>query len=96
MTDVNTIRRDFMPIAVKYGLRRAYLFGSYAKGKANEESDVDLLIEKGRPLSLLMLSGMLQEAQEALGLQIDLVTTTGIDDDFRAQIAGSEVLIYEG
>ena len=96
MTDVNTIRRDFMPIAAKYGLRRAYLFGSYAKGKANEQSDVDLLIEKGRPLSLLMLSGMLQEAQEVIGLPIDLVTTTGIDDDFRAQIAGSEVLIYEG
>ena len=96
MTDVNTIRRDFMPIAAKYGLRRANLFGSYAKGKANEQSDVDLLIEKGRPLSLLMLSGMLQEAQEVIGLPIDLVTTTGIDDDFRAQIAGSEVLIYEG
>ena len=96
MTDINTIRQNFMPVANKYGLRRAYLFGSYAKGQADEDSDVDILIEKGRPLSLLMLSGMLQDAQEALDLPVDLVTTSGIDDAFRAQIAGSEVLIYEG
>ena len=83
-------------IAAKYGIRRAYLFGSYAKGLANENSDVDLLIEKGRPLSLLMLSGMLQDAREAIGLPVDIVTTTGVDDEFRSQIAGSEVLIYEG
>ncbi len=96
MTDINTIRHNFTPVAAKYGLRRAYLFGSYAKGLANENSDVDLLIEKGRPLSLLMLSGMLQDAREAIGLPVDIVTTTGVDDEFRSQIAGSEVLIYEG
>ena len=96
MTDINTIQHSFIPVAAKYGLKRAYLFWSYAKGLATEESDVDLLVEKGRPLSLLMLSGMLQDAQEAIGLPVDIVTTTGVDDDFRSQIAGSEVLIYEG
>lgn len=72
-----------------------YLFGSYAKGTANEKSDVDLLVEKGELMSLLKLFGMRQMVQEALNLSVDLVTTTGIGDDFRKEIAGTEILLYE-
>ena len=56
---------------------------------------MDLLIEKGAPLSLLQLSGFLQDASEALGMDVDVVTTTGIEDAFREAIRGTEVLIYE-
>lgn len=45
------------PIAHAYGVKRLYLFGSFAKGTATEDSDVDLLVEKGKPLSLVKLSG---------------------------------------
>ncbi len=62
---------------------------------AGEESDIDLLVEKGKPMSLLKLSGMRQMVQEALNLSIDLVTTAGIEDDFRKEIAGTEILLYE-
>ena len=65
------------------------------KGTASEKSDVDLLVEKGRPMSLLKLSGMRQMFQEALNLSVDLVTTAGIADDFRKEIAGTEILLYE-
>ena len=95
MTDISTIKNNIFPIAKKYGLRRVFLFGSYAKGTATEDSDIDLLIEKGRPLSLLKLSGLRQDAKETLGRDVDLVTTTGIEVDFREQIRGSEVLLYE-
>ncbi len=96
MQDITTIKRAFTPIAKEYGLKRAYIFGSYARGEAREDSDVDLLIEKGKPLSLIMLSSLLQDARAALGLPVDLVTTAGIDEDFRRSISGTEVLIYEG
>ena len=46
-------------------------------------------------MSLLKLSGMRQMVQEALNLSVDLVTTTGIKDDFRKEIAGTEILLYE-
>lgn len=71
------------------------MFGSYAKGIANEESDVDLLIEKGRPMSLLKLSGMRQMVQEELNCPVDLITTTGMEENFRNEIAGTEILLYE-
>ena len=95
MLDIDSIKRDLKPLGEAYGLKRIYLFGSYAKGCADENSDIDLLIEKGKPLSLLMLSGFRQEAEELLKLSVDLVTTTGIDDKFMKMISGSEVLLYE-
>ncbi len=95
MQDIVTIKNVIAPIAKSYGIKRIYLFGSYAKGEATEESDIDLLIEKGKPMSLLKLSGMRQQVQEALNLSVDLVTTAGIEDIFRKEIEGTEILLYE-
>ena len=78
-----------------FDIEYCYLFGSYAKGTANENSDIDLLIEKGKPLSLLKLSGFRQDVQAAMNLSVDVVTTTGIAPDFMEAIAGTEVLLYE-
>ena len=95
MTDVSTIKKIITPIARSYGVKRIYLFGSYAKGNATENSDIDLLIEKGKPMSLLKLSGMRQSVEVALELPVDLVSTSGIEDEFYQEIAGTEILLYE-
>ena len=39
------IRRRITPVAVRYRLKAEYLFGSYARGEATDESDVELLID---------------------------------------------------
>jgi len=95
MPDIATIRTVIGPIAKSYGVKRIYLFGSYAKGTATEASDIDLLIEKGKPMSLLKLSGLRQRVQEALNLSVDLVTTAGIEENFKKEIEGTEILLYE-
>ena len=95
MLNTAIIQEKLMPIAENYGLKRVFLFGSYAKGTANEASDVDILIEKGRPLSLLKLAGMRQDVEERLQKTVDIVTTTGIDEEFHNAIKGTEILIYE-
>ena len=95
MSNISEIQKAVVPIARHYGIKRLYLFGSYAKGTANEKSDIDLLVEKGKPMSLLQLSGMRQMIQEALQLSVDLITTTGVGEDFRTEIAGTEILLYE-
>ena len=95
MLDILTIKNAIEPIAKLYGVKKLYLFGSYAKGIANEKSDIDLLIEKGKPMSLLKISGMRQMVEEALKLPVDLVTTAGIEEEFQKEIAGTEILLYE-
>ena len=44
MHDIITIKKIIGPIAKSYGIKRIYLFGSYAKGTATRNSDIDLLI----------------------------------------------------
>lgn len=82
-------------IALEYGLKRIYLFGSFAKGTANKDSDIDLLIEKGKPMSLLKLSGFRQDVEEKMNRSVDVVTTTGIEEAFKSAIQGTEILLYE-
>lgn len=60
MPDISEIQKAVVSIACSYGIKRLYLFGSYAKGMVNEKSDIDLFVEKGKPMSLLQLSGMRQ------------------------------------
>ena len=50
---IEKIHKICAPLFEKYGVKYAYLFGSYAKGKATERSDVDLLISM--PLNGLAL-----------------------------------------
>ena len=95
MRDVKSIQETVRPIAKAYGIKRVYLFGSYAKGTATEDSDVDLLIETGTKLTLLDLSGLRQDVSELLNLSVDIVTTGALDNDFSESIRDSEVLIYE-
>ena len=95
MYTINSIKSLILPIGKMYGIKRIYLFGSYAKGVANEYSDIDLLIEKGKPMSLLELSCFRQDVEDSLKIPVDVVTTSGIDKDFQDAISGTEVLLYE-
>lgn len=95
MPDILEIKKIIQPIASQYGVKKVFLIGSYAQGTATPNSDIDLLIEKGEPLSLLKLAGLRQSFQDELNLSVDLLTTSSIEEDFRKEIAGTEVLLYE-
>lgn len=92
---IKEIQSRVSPIAVRYGVERVYLFGSYAKGCATAESDIDLRIDKGALRGLFALSGMRLDICDALSKEVDLLTTNSLDDDFRSRIREDEVLIYE-
>jgi predicted nucleotidyltransferase len=84
------------PIARKYGVKGIYLFGPYARGDANENSDVDLRIDKGSLKGLFALCGLYTEIEEALHTKVDILTTGSQEDDFLRKIQKEEVLLYGG
>lgn len=89
------IRAMVSPIALRFGVKRAWLFGSYARGEAGEKSDVDVRIEKGEIKSLLQLIAFRQELESALHVPVDVITGDIADAGFLSAIRKDEVLLYE-
>jgi predicted nucleotidyltransferase len=89
------IKNKITNTARRYGIQKAYLFGSYARGEAGFESDIDICIEKGNIRTLFELSGFCQDLEETLGNKVDVVTTTGLSGDFKEQVEKDMILIYE-
>jgi predicted nucleotidyltransferase len=60
--------------AVKYPLTKVSYFGSYADGKATDESDLDLLVEFDKPtVSILTIIGLKNYLEEELGISVDVI-----------------------
>lgn len=78
------------------GIRRAALFGSYAKGTPTAESDIDLLIEfePDRTPDLIDFIGIKHELEERLGKPVDLVMRSALDKYLRDEILSSAKEIY--
>ena len=91
---VNEIRDIVNPIASRYGIERIYLFGSYARGEAKEESDIDLRVDTGKLRGLFALGGLYADLEERLGKKLDLLTTRSLDSRFLDRIAKEEIQIY--
>ena len=88
------IKTKVSDTARQYGVKKVFLFGSYARGKANPESDIDICIEKGNIQTLFELSGFCQDLEETLGSKVDVVTTVALSGEFKEQIEKDMVLIY--
>ena len=65
------------PVFTRQGVRRAILFGSYAKGDATERSDVDILVDSG--LRGLAFYGLLESVVSALKMPVDLIDVTQVE-----------------
>lgn len=62
------------------------IFGSVARGKADERSDVDFLVELEPGRSLLDLGGLLMDLQQLLGHPVDVVTERGLRERIRERV----------
>lgn len=71
---INEIADLIRPIAERYGVTSVILFGSYAKGNADCDSDIDLYVETGNISDLIELSGFRLDLIDALCKEVDVVT----------------------
>ena len=98
---VDEIQRRAAPIIKKYGIPALYLFGSYARGEATDDSDMDFLVDTtGTELtSLLRLGALYCDLEDTFGKAIDLITVSSImqlsntesDADFMATVLKERV-----
>ena len=92
---INEIREKVTPVAKSFKVKKVSLFGSYAKGNAKTESDVDLFIEKGELKSLIQYFMFVSELEKNLECHVDVVTTGIEDKEFLRNIQKEGVLLYE-
>lgn len=74
MPTLEMIRKAIQQAAAEYPIKRVEMFGSYANGTADADSDVDLLVEfSENPTSLLHICGLRETLSELLDLDVDIV-----------------------
>jgi predicted nucleotidyltransferase len=95
MLTIEEIKAAVTKVGKRYGIKSAYLFGSYARGEAVEDSDVDIIIDRGKIDGLIELSGFrLDLMRELNGNEVDVVTIGGVRPRFLDLIKNDRILLY--
>jgi len=92
---IKLLRERHTFLASEFGVRRIGLFGSYAKGYANETSDIDIVVESERPIGLRFVE-LADYLEDLLGRKVDVLTPAGIQNIRIQQVARSitESIVY--
>ena len=78
LDQLRAYKADIVTIAVKHGASNIRVFGSVARGEANEQSDVDLLVDLEPGRSLLDHIGLMQDLEDLLGRSVDVATPSAL------------------
>lgn len=92
---LNDIVSLVKPIVEKYGVEEMYLFGSYARGEADKDSDLDFLVFGGANFKLTMIFALAEELREVLKKEVDVFEISEInrDSDFYHTIMKERLLV---
>ena len=78
----------------KYPIKRASLFGSYARQEARTDSDIDILVEFSSSISLIQFVTIQLELEDTLGKKVDLVELSTLKPQLKANILKEQMVIY--
>ena len=92
---IRKLREQHAYLATEYGVSRIGVFGSYARDRATEDSDVDLVVEFARPIGFRFFD-LAEYLESLLGQKVDLLTPAGIHNIRLGNIARSisESIVY--
>ena len=92
---IETIVSLVKPIAPKYHVDQIYLFGSYARGEAGINSDLDFLVYGGEKFKLTMIFSLAEELREVLEKKVDVFEIHEInpDSEFYSTIMKERLLV---
>ena len=79
-------RQEILAIAAKHGAYNVRIFGSVARGEADEKSDVDFLIDAGPKRTPFFPGGLVMDLENLLGRPVDVVTEKGLRSRIRERV----------
>jgi len=86
-------REQILKVAERYGAYNVCVFGSVARGEADEASDIDFLVNLEAGRSLMDLGGLLYDLQNLLGVPVDVVTEKGLRTRIRERVIPESSLL---
>ena len=95
MPTIEEIRQAVAELGKQYGVERIFLFGSYARGDNNDESDIDLRIDPGNIRGLFQLCGFRNQLEDTLGRKVDVLTTDSLYEEVLKDISQYEIVLYD-
>lgn len=84
-------REEILRIAAKRGARNVRVFGSVARGEADETSDIDLIVDLEPGRNLFDLGGLWYDLNETLGIRVDIVTEKGLKEKIREKVLAEAI-----
>lgn len=91
---VSRIEYCVISLAEDYGAEKVSLIGSFARGEEGPDSDVDILLEKGKIRGMKVLEFQ-NELARMLNRKVDVITTAGASERFLDRVKKDEVVLYE-
>lgn len=92
-TSLFLLKKKSIPILKRYGVRRAAVFGSFARNRTRKSSDIDILVDIQKDISLLDFIGLKLEIEEALGKKVDLVEYNTIKPLIKERVIKEQLVI---
>jgi len=84
-------REEILALAARRGAHNVRVFGSVARGEADADSDLDILVDMEPGRSLFDLGGLLMDLQELLDCEVDVVTERGLRSRVRERVLAEAV-----
>jgi len=91
--NIRRIKEKILPLLKDYGVERAGLFGSCVIGQMRKDSDIDILVEIKRDVSLLDFIELKQKIEEVLRRKVDLVEYDTVKPLLKDKIFSQQVVI---
>ena len=79
-------REEILQLADRHGAYNIRIFGSVARGEADEDSDIDFLVDLGHNLSPWFPVRLIRDLEQLLGRKVDVITEKGLKERVREKV----------
>ena len=93
MQQLEQYQQLILPVLRRYFIKRAAIFGSFAKDNTNPHSDVDLLIEPGKDFTIFKMLQLEEEISVLIKRKVDLVEYSALKSSIEKEVLLSAITI---
>ena len=93
MQQLEQYQQLILPVLKRYFIKRAAIFGSFAKGDNTAHSDIDLLIEPQKDFTLFKMLQLEEEISDLVKRKVDLVEYSALKPSIKKEVLLSAITI---